>query len=90
VVGCREAAIYLGSARGGSVTEIDKAVEHAWTLFREHVERYRTEIHCEPLAWRRRCAELHDELQWLLFCQSHPLSTARRPLPPEAPPPFRR
>jgi hypothetical protein len=36
------------------VTEIDKAVEHAWTLFREHVERYRTEIHCEPLAWRRR------------------------------------
>lgn len=56
------------------MSEIDKAVEHAFTLFREHVERYRAEILAEPLAWRRRCDELHQDLQWLLFCQAHPLA----------------
>lgn len=59
-------------------TEIDKAVEHAFTLFREHVERYRHETVVEPSAWRTRCDELHQDLQWLLFCQGHPLA----PKPP--------
>ncbi|MCK1311604.1 MULTISPECIES: hypothetical protein [unclassified Bradyrhizobium] len=59
-------------------TEIDKAVEHVFTLFREHVERYPQEIVVEPSAWRTRCDELHQDLQWLLFCQAHPLA----PKPP--------
>ena len=78
------------------MSEVDKAVEHAFTLFREHVEKYRAEIVVEPLAWRTRCRELHENLEWLLFCQAHPLApTPRRPLPPERipmppPPPFQR
>ncbi|KIZ38073.1 MULTISPECIES: hypothetical protein [Rhodopseudomonas] len=68
--------------------EVDAAVEHAYTLFREHVERYRQEIVVEPLAWRRRCKELAENFEWLLFCQTHPLATPpRRPLPPHYPPP---
>jgi hypothetical protein len=74
------------------VSEVDQAVEHAFTLFREHVERYREEIVVEPFAWRTRCRELHENLEWLLFCQAHPLAPPpRKPraaIPP--PPPIRR
>jgi hypothetical protein len=69
------------------VTEVDKAIEHAFNLFREHVERYREEILIEPVAWRRRCDELHKDLQWLLFCRDHPLPRAPKKLPPNPPPP---
>lgn len=50
---------------------LDAAVDHAWTLFREHVERYTADIVVEPMAWRTRCEELHQNLQWLLFCKDH-------------------
>lgn len=36
--------------------EVNQACEHAFTLLREHVERYRTEIVVEPTAWRTRCS----------------------------------
>jgi hypothetical protein len=74
------------------VTKVDAAVAHAYALFREHVEKYCEEILVEPLAWRTRCDELHKDLQWLLFCQAHPLppdSQAPR-LPPPPPPRLRR
>jgi hypothetical protein len=69
------------------MSEVDKACEHAYTLLREHVERYRQEIVVEPLAWRTRCDELHQDLQWLLFCQAHPLASPPRRLRPPNPPP---
>lgn len=68
-------------------SEVDKAIEHAFTLFREHVERYRTDIFVEPSAWRTRCEELHQDLQWLLFCKDHPLPRGPKALPPRYPPP---
>lgn len=74
--------------------EVDKAVAHAYTLFREHVERYRTEILVEPSAWCKRCDELHQNLQWLIFCRDYPLTPRRklppRDYPPTPPPAFRR
>lgn len=68
-------------------SEVDKAIEHAFTLFREHVERYRTDILVEPSAWRTRCEELHQDLQWLLFCKDDPLPREPKVLPPRYPPP---
>jgi hypothetical protein len=66
------------------VTEIEKAVAHASTLLREHCEKYVAEMHVEPVAWRRRYAEIREELDWLEFSRDYPL---RSPLPPM--PPFR-
>lgn len=72
--------------------EIDKACDHAYQLFREHCDRYRAEIVVEPLAWRMRCRELFENLEWLLFCQAHPLGPfPPKPKPPKyPPPPFKR
>ena len=64
------------------MTEIDAACAHAFELLREHVERYRTEIVTEPLAWRRRCRELAEDLDYLEFCRSHPLPWTPKTLPP--------
>jgi hypothetical protein len=76
-------------------SEVDKAIDHALTLFREHVERYPHEIVVEPTAWRTRCNELHQDLQWLLFCKRHLLAPPHpsNPQPPKKyppPPPYRR
>jgi hypothetical protein len=76
------------------MTEVDRAIEHAYALFAEHVARYRDDIVTAPGAWRSRCDELHQDLQWLLFCKDHPLKTPprkppfTRPYPP--PPPTKR
>jgi hypothetical protein len=69
------------------MTEVERAVEHAYTLLREHVERYRTDIHVEPHAWRSRCKELAETLDWILFCQQHRLPPDKKvshyPPPPK-------
>lgn len=69
--------------------EVDRAAEHAFTLLKEHVERYRTEILVQPAAWRTRCKELAENLDWILFCRDHrlPPETKRYPYPP---PPLQR
>lgn len=72
------------------MAEVEKAVEHAYTLLREHVERYRTEILVEPTAWRTRCRELAENLDWLLFCRSHPCTPKQQKPKYPPPPPFRR
>jgi hypothetical protein len=60
------------------MTEIDLACQHAYELLREHVEKYRTDILCEPSAWRARCRELFENLEWLEFCRDRDM----RPCPP--------
>lgn len=77
------------------MTQVDKAIDHAFELLRAHVENYRHEIVVEPTAWRTRCNELHENLQWLLFAKRHPLApphpsnpTTPKKYPP--PPPVRR
>lgn len=69
------------------MTEIEQAAEHAYTLLKEHVERYRTDIHHSSIEWRTRCRELAENLEWILFCRDHPLVLPpRRLLPPTTPP----
>jgi hypothetical protein len=67
--------------------EINRACEHAYMLLREHVERYRTEIVVQPTAWRTRCKDLVENLDWLEFCRTHPLPWSAKTLPPKYPPP---
>ncbi|QUS39051.1 hypothetical protein RPMA_09560 [Tardiphaga alba] len=69
------------------MTEVDHAAEHAYELLRQHVQLYRTAIHCEPHAWRTRCKELAENLDWILFCRDHrlPPDTKKTPYPPMPP-----
>lgn len=55
------------------MTEVDQAAEHAYTLLHQHVQLYRTAILVEPHAWRTRCRELAENLDWILFCRDHRL-----------------
>jgi hypothetical protein len=60
-------------------SEIDRSCAHAYALLHDHVERYRADIVVEPTAWRARCKELVENLDWLEFCRSHPLNPANKP-----------
>ena len=66
------------------MSEIELAAEHAYQLLKEHVERYRTDIHHSSIEWRIRCKELAENLDWILFCRDHrlPQDTKKYPYPP--------